>query len=98
MLRVLVVVLLLVSVAQAQPQLETPFQVMADGQAVDVPVGHAAPFVADVDGDRLPDLLVGQFGQGRLRIYKNVGEPGAPVFKTYRYFEAGGAMASVPAS
>ena len=78
MLRVLVVALLLASVVPAQPQLETPFPVQADGQRVDVPVGHAAPFVADVDGDRLPDLLVGQFGQGRLRIYKNVGQPGAP--------------------
>jgi hypothetical protein len=95
---VLVFLLALVPVAQAQPPLEVPFQVMADGQAVDVPVGHAAPCVADVDRDGLPDLLVGQFGEGRLRIYRNVGEPGAPAFKTYRYLEAGGAMASVPAS
>jgi hypothetical protein len=45
----------------------------AGGRPINVDMGHAAPFVADLKGDGDMVLLVGQFGQGKLRLYPNVG-------------------------
>jgi len=96
MLRILLAVLVLAVCVPAQTELEKPFKVMAGGKAIDVPVGHAAPFFVDFDGDGLKDLLVGQFGEGRLRIYKNVGKRGAPAFETFVLFKAAGDVVTVP--
>jgi hypothetical protein len=77
--------------------LAPPVHVLAGGQPLDVErIGHAAPFVGDFDGDGKPDLLVGQFDGGKLRIYRNTGTPGAPKFDTYTYFVAGGQTGRVP--
>ncbi len=96
MFRALILVLALFVNASAQTDLQAPFKVKADGQAIDVPVGHAAPYFVDHDGDGLKDLLVGQFGKGRLRIYKNVGKAGAPAFGSFDLFKAGGVVGKVP--
>ncbi len=77
-------------------ELAPPFVVEASGAAIDVEGGHAAPFVRDFDGDGRADLLVGQFAAGRLRIYRNVGERGAPGFAGFELFRAGGELASIP--
>ncbi len=87
----------LVAAGTLPAQLEKPFRVEADGKAIDVEIGHAHPFVYDFDGDGTRDLLVGQFGQGRLRIYPNTGTNSAPKFGAFTWFEAGGAIASVKA-
>lgn len=50
-----------------------PVRLLADGKPIDTAVGHAAPFVGDFDQDGVDDLLVGQFGEGLLWIYKNIG-------------------------
>ncbi len=69
---------------------------------IDVDFGHAAPFLADMNGDGLRDLLVGQFGKvgsegkGALRIYLNVGQKGQPKFEDFNYFQAGGTTGKVP--
>ena len=76
--------------------LAEPFRVEADGKPIDVEVGHAAPFVGDFDGDGKPDLLVGQFDGGKLRVYRNTGTACAPKFDTYTYFVAGGQTGRVP--
>jgi hypothetical protein len=68
----------------------------ANGKPIDVEIGHAAPFYADIDGDGVKDLLVGQFGGGKLRIYRNVGSNSAPKFDEFTMFQAGGADATVP--
>ncbi len=79
-------------------ELEPPFKVMAGGEAIDVDVGHAAPYYTDFDGDGLKDLLVGQFGDGKLRIYANSGTRTEPRFGDFYYFQAAGADGTVPAS
>ncbi len=76
---------------------EAPFRVLAGDKPIDVDVGHAAPYLYDFDGDGVRDLLVGQFGQGRMRIYRNLGTTFAPKFDAFEWFRAGGAIASVAA-
>lgn len=78
-------------------QLAQPFRVEAGGAPIDVEIGHAHPFVCDFDGDGTRDLLVGQFGQGRLRIYRNIGSNSEPKFDKFAWFEANGQIASVAA-
>lgn len=82
--------------APPAPRLTAPRQISAAGGVIDVDVGHAAPFVTDWNGDGKADLLVGQFGDGHLRIYLNEGSATAPRFGDHTLFEAGGATASVP--
>ena len=58
----------------AEEQFESPVRVKADGVAVRVErPGYAAPCWADIDGDGKKDLLVGQFHQGKIRVFKNLG-------------------------
>ena len=76
--------------------LESPRRIEAAGEPIDVDVGHAAPYLHDMDGDGLLDLLVGQMGKGHLRIYRNVGTQAAPRFEGYELFQAGGKDATVP--
>ena len=84
--------------APAKTQLAAPVLVQAEGGPIDVEVGHAAPFLADLDGDAKRDLLVGQFGGGKLRIYKNQGTDREPRFAKYDYMKAGADLGTVPAS
>ena len=75
----------------------TPAQAQAGGRALDVErEGHAAPFVGDFYENGSLCLLVGQFDNGRLRIYRNSGTRTKPRFDSYTWFKAGGEIASVP--
>ena len=79
------------------PELSPPVLLEADGKPIDTEVGHAAPFYGDFDGDKVPDLLVGQFGGGKLKVYRNEGTAAAPVFKNMTWFKAGADLGVVPA-
>src|SRR5918911_2470934 len=59
-------------------ELEAPVRLHAAGKPIDTAVGHAAPFVGDFDGDGVKDLLVGQFGDGILWVYRNEGTNDRP--------------------
>jgi hypothetical protein len=75
---------------------EPPVRLAAAGELIHVDTGHAAPFVHDLDGDGVRDLLVGQFGKGRLRVYRNRGTNQQPEYEASRWLLAGGSIASVP--
>jgi hypothetical protein len=78
-------------------EVETPVHIKVGDRPIDVErVGHSAPCVADFDSDGVNDLLVGQFSEGRLRIYRNTGTNARPKFEKYFWFEAGGQVATVP--
>jgi hypothetical protein len=60
------------------PDLLPPVRLEAAGKPIDTAVGHAAPFVGDIDGNGKLALLVGQFGDGILWIYRNEGTNAQP--------------------
>jgi len=77
-------------------ELLPPVRVEAAGKPIDTAIGHAAPFVADFDGDGVRDLLVGQFGDGILWIYRNVGSNADPKFAAGVKFKDGNPDGCVP--
>ncbi len=91
-----IVASMLAAADPAPTDLAPPVRLLADGQAINVDIGHAAPFVADLKGDGKMTLLVGQFGEGKLRFYPNVGSKDAPKFDKFDWFQAGGKVGSVP--
>ena len=83
--------------AAAPPRVGAP-TVVNDGAApMSVDIGHAAPFVVDWDGDGRQDLLVGQFGGGTVRLYRDRGGEAGRAFDGYELLKAGGEAAKVPA-
>lgn len=76
---------------------ERPVRLEADGEVIDSGKeawAHSGPCVEDLDGDGLPDLIVGDFS-GTFRVYKNVGKPHAPVYHDTGKLQAGGEDAKV---
>ena len=76
--------------------LAEPVRLEAAGGVIDVHVGHADPFVCDWNGDGLSDLLVGQFGGGKLLLFLNTGTAKEPKLGEPTTFQAGGADGTVP--
>ncbi len=75
---------------------EDPVLVTAEGQPIRVESpGYAAPCLADIDGDGVKDLLVGQFRDGKISLYRGKSDGGFD-FEAQRWLEAGGEPASVP--
>ena len=83
--------------AAAGDVFEKPVPLTAAGVPIEGRAGHLAPFVCDLDGDRVRDLLVGQFGGGQLAIYANVGTDTEPEFEAAQWFQAGGTIGRIPA-
>lgn len=75
---VLVTGLAICATAACGAEFEPPVRLEADGKLIDTDIGHAAPFVCDFDGDGVKDLLVGQFGDGLLWVYRNEGTNSEP--------------------
>ncbi len=77
-------------------ELAAPVRIEAAGKPIDTAVGHAAPFVGDFDGDKVADLLVGQFGDGILWIYRNEGTAAQPNLSAGVKFKDGREDGRVP--
>ena len=73
---------------------EPPVRLKAGDAAVRVESpGYAAPCWADLDGDGKKQLLVGQFKDGKIRVFKHLGEE---KFAPGEWLMAGGEVAQVP--
>ena len=73
---------------------QPPTRLKAGGAFVRVESpGYACPCLADVDGDGKPDLLVGQFSGGKIRVHKGLGDGG---FAAGEWLKADGEVAKVP--
>ncbi len=81
----------------AKGGLEEPEALKDRGGKAIKPGNASVAFAADWDGDGKPDLLVGQFGSGKLRFYRNRGTAAAPRFEGFEWVRAGGVEASIPA-
>lgn len=96
--------------ARPEPQLKLPdvpeskYQfapgemLLAGGEpiAVDSP-GYACPTIADVDGDGVDDLVVGQFRSGKMHYCRNVASAGdVPKYADRQWIKTGDKPAKVP--
>ena len=71
---------------------EPPVRLKAGDAAIRVESpGYAAPCWTDIDGKR--ELLVGQFNQGKIRVFKHLG---AEKFAPGNWLQAEGKVAEVP--
>jgi len=57
--------------------------------------GHSGPWIEDVDGDRVKDLIVGDFS-GLFKLYRNLGTNEQPRYAAGVNLQAGGVDAKVP--
>lgn len=75
-------------------EFESPVRLMVGDSPIQVESpGYACPGFADMDGDDLKDLLVGQFAGGKIRVFKNLGKQG---FGEGQWLKADGDVAEVP--
>jgi hypothetical protein len=71
-----------------------PVRLKADGVVIRVESpGYASPCLADIDGDGKLDLLVGQFNQGKIKVFKGLG---GGEFAKGTWLQADGKTAEVP--
>jgi hypothetical protein len=80
--------------ASSAAEFQPPVRLEAGGAPVRVEgPGYAAPCWADIDGDGKKDLLVGQFSQGKIHVFKNLGDG---KLAAGEWLKAEGAVAEVP--
>lgn len=84
-----------VSSPELSRELSPALCIHAAGKAIDTKAVHAAPCLADWNGDGRPDLLLGE-ASGRLRVYLNEGLTAAPRLAAGRFVEAEGEAVHVP--
>jgi len=86
------------AVAAPEFKFDAAKKVVAEDKAIETEApGYAAPCLADIDGDSVPDLLVGQFNDGKIAVYKGVkSEDGKLTFGKRQWLQAGGEDAVVP--
>jgi hypothetical protein len=78
----------------AEPRFHPPVRLKAGGAPIRVEApGYAAPCLADLDGDGKLDLLVGQFNQGKVQVFKGLG---GGKFASGTWLQAEGKAAEVP--
>ena len=73
-----------------------PVRLVAEDGVIDCGAswGHSSPWVVDIDGDGINDLIVGDFS-GLFRFYRNIGTNKEPRYAKAVNLQAGGMDAAV---
>jgi len=75
-------------------EFQSPVRLLADGEPVRAEEpGYAAPCLADIDQDGVKDLLVGQYNDGKIAVYKGLSDG---KFGKRKWLQASGEVAMVP--
>ena len=75
-------------------EFDDPFQLKAGSEFIRVESpGYAAPCLADMNGDGLKDLIVGQFNDGKMKVYLSQGDG---KFSEGQWLEVDGKPAEIP--
>ncbi len=83
--------------AKAPKGFAEPIRLRAGDGFMKAERGYATPCLADIDGDGTKELLVGQFQDGKIRIYEPTpGDQTGTRYDEGRWLEAGGKIAEVP--
>ena len=82
----------------ADYKFEAPQRVTAAGKNIEVEQpGYAFPCMFDIDGDGMQDLLVGQFNDGKIAVYKGIKTAdGKRDYAERQWLQAGGEDVVVP--
>ena len=89
----------MLSAPTAGYQFEEPVRIKAGDEFIAVhSPGYACPTMADVDGDGLEDLVVGQFNKGLMWFCKNIADSPSetPKFDKSDWIRSDGKRAQVP--
>ena len=86
--------LFILSDAQA-PTFETGEFLYDGGTVINVGL-FGSPFIYEWNGDGKKDLIMGQFDQGNIRFYENIGEHNDPVFFGFSFLQANSATITLP--
>lgn len=78
------------------PELSEGQTILAGKKPIEIKAGHLVPCAADWNGDGKPDLILGQFIGGRIRLYLNRGTDGEPLFEEFEFLKAAGEIISLP--
>jgi len=93
---VLIAVFLLAAAAPAiTPRFAGPEMINDAGVPIDVGY-YGAPLMFDCNLAGAKDLICGQFDQGKIRFYPNLGPDSAPDFNGYTYLKAGVGEITLP--
>lgn len=94
----IVILIGLVAVFAQTPVFLPAVYVNAGSSPIDVGY-YASPFYYDWDGDMIKDLVTGQYSNGYIRFYRNIGTNANPQFgASFQYLYADGSPISVYAS
>ena len=70
---------------------------LVNDAGVPINVGnYGAPTMYDWNSDGAKDLILGQFSQGKIRLYLNLGPDTAPDFNGYTFLQSGGVDITLP--
>ena len=88
----------LLNVPDSTYRFESCLRLTAGGTPITVESpGYACPTVADVDGDGVDDLVVGQFAGGKMKWYRNTAnETKAPEYAVGKWIQCDDEPAEVP--
>jgi hypothetical protein len=77
------------SAGGAPLELHSGEYIQADGAPLSVAI-MSAPTVADWNSDGKKDLVVGQFSEGKIRLFTNLNTHADPVFGSGAYIQSAG--------